>query len=165
LAFSFIFSFIFTFKEFLLLVRDPDEMNVEENDGQTSAFHILFEDLNETVRKLSPVQIWNAEINLFQNLPRADGASDPLVWWKAHSCQLPSLGTKISSYILILINLARLARLYLSIPASQASCERLFSISKNDVVENRTSMNPDLVGGLLFLRKRNDIFGLIDMKV
>jgi hypothetical protein len=55
--------------------------------------------------------------------------------------------------------------MYLAIPASQASCERLFSISKNDVVENRTSMNPELVGGLLFLRKRKDILDLIDTKM
>jgi len=138
-------------KEFLLLVRDPDEMNVEEKDDQKTTINLLFQDLNETVRKLSPTQIWNSEINLFQNLPRAEGVTDPLDWWKIHTSQLPTL--------------AKLARLYLSIPASQASCERLFSISKNDIVENRTSINPDLAGALLFLRKRKDILGLIGAKV
>jgi len=138
-------------KEFLLLVRDNDEMNMEIQDDQKTAINLLFEDLSETVRKLSPTQIWNAEINLYQNLPRAEGVSDPLDWWKAHTSQLPTLAT--------------LARLYLSIPASQASCERLFSISKNDIVENRTSLNPDLAGALLFLRKRKDILDLIQVKV
>jgi hypothetical protein len=68
----------------------------------------------------------------------------------------------ILSYFIIIINfVAHFAQLYLGIPASQASCERLFSIAKNDVVEKRTSMNPDLVESLLFLRKRKDIIDLI----
>lgn len=70
-------------------------MNVEEQDVQTTAINLLFEDLNETVRKLSPTQIWNSEINLFQNLPRAEGVTDPLEWWKIHTSQLPTLGMKI----------------------------------------------------------------------
>ena len=56
---------------------------------------------------------------------------------------------------------ARLAKIYLGIPASQASCERLFSISKNDVTECRTSMLPELVESLLFVRKRRDIAELL----
>jgi hypothetical protein len=54
-----------------------------------------------------------------------------------------------------------LARKYLSIPASQASCERLFSISKNDITETRTSMLPDLAEALLMLRKKKDILHLL----
>jgi hypothetical protein len=74
-------------------------MIVEEKPVQTNAINLLFEDLYETERKLSPTQIWNAEINLYQNLPRAEGASDPLEWWKAHSGQLPILGMKIYIFI------------------------------------------------------------------
>lgn len=54
-----------------------------------------------------------------------------------------------------------LARKYLSIPASQASCERLFSISKQDITETRTSMQPDLAEALLMLRKKKDILHLL----
>ena len=81
-------------------------MNVEEQNDQMTAINLLFEDLYETERKLSPTQIWNAEINLFQNLPRAEGASDPLDWWKAHSSQLPTLGVKMClSFVVIFFNL------------------------------------------------------------
>ncbi len=52
---------------------------------------------------------------------------------------------------------AHLARQYLSIPASQASCERLFSVARNDITEKRTSLLPDLVESLLFIGKRKEI--------
>jgi hypothetical protein len=32
-------------------------------------------------------------------------------------------------------------------------------------VENRTSINPDLAGALIFLRKRRDILALLDIKI
>jgi hypothetical protein len=54
-------------------------------------------------------------------------------------------------------HLAILARKYLGIPASQASCERIFSITKNDITETRTCIKPDLAQSLLMLRKRKDI--------
>jgi len=53
--------------------------------------------------------------------------------------------------------IGKLARKYLGIPASQASCERIFSISKNDITETRTSMKPDLAEALLMLRKKKEI--------
>jgi hypothetical protein len=56
--------------------------------------------------------------------------------------------------------LAELAKKYLGIPASQASCERLFSISKNDITETRTSILPDLAESLLIVRKKKDILDL-----
>ena len=64
-------------------------------------------------------------------------------------------------FVLPLIFVAQLARCYLTIPASQASCERLFSISKHDVTENRTSMTPDLVESLLFVKKKKEIMALL----
>jgi hypothetical protein len=54
-------------------------------------------------------------------------------------------------------SVARLAQQYLAIPASQASCERLFSIARNDITEKRTSLNPDLVEALIFIAKRKEI--------
>jgi hypothetical protein len=66
-------------------------MNVEEDSHQLKTFDFLFDDLNETVRQMSPTQVWKNEINLYQNLPRADGKSNPLIWWKAHCDQLPNL--------------------------------------------------------------------------
>ena len=53
---------------------------------------------------------------------------------------------------------AKLAKLHLGIPASQASCERLFSIVKNDITESRTSLLPNFVQALLFLGTAGSIF-------
>jgi hypothetical protein len=102
---------------------------------------------SSTSKKLTPLQSWGQDINLFQSLPKAPPKADPLLWWKNNQFQFPVL--------------AKLAKMYLGIPASQASCERLFSIAKNDITETRTSMLPDLVESLLFLRKRRDILSMM----
>jgi hypothetical protein len=69
----------------------------------------------------------------------------------------------IFSYLSIFCNLflAHLAREYLAIPASQASCERLFSIAKHVVTEFRTRLLPDLVEALIFLSKGKDMMETI----
>ncbi len=67
----------------------------------------------------------------------------------------------ISYYLLYSLFIARLARKYLAIPASQASCERLFSIARQDITERRTSMLPDLVEALIFIARRKEINGTI----
>jgi len=70
-------------------------------------------------------------------------SSDPLLWWKLNEIRFPGL--------------AKLARLYLSVPASQASCERLFSVARNDITDKRTRMLPDLVEALIFIARRKDL--------
>ena len=69
----------------------------------------------------------------------------------------------IFSYLSTFLNLflAHLAREYLAIPASQASCERLFSIAKHVVTEFRTRLLPDLVEALIFLSKGKDMMETI----
>jgi len=129
-------------KEFMASVRLTSSDTARES-RESDSYSILFEDLVETTRKLSPNQLWQQEINMYQSMPRLDGRSDPLSWWKYHQLQLPTL--------------SMLARKYLGIPASQASCERIFSISKNDITETRTSMKPDLAEALLMLRKKREI--------
>jgi len=106
----------------------------------------IFGTTNTKTRKLNPLQVWKQDINLYQSLPKSHKA-DPLLWWKANQSQFP--------------NLANLAKTYLAIPASQASCEKLFSIAKNDITETRTSMLPDLVESLLFLRKKRDVMNML----
>jgi hypothetical protein len=68
-------------------------------------------------------------------------------------------------FLLILLTyfhfLGALARKYLAIPASQASCERLFSIARQDITEKRTSLLPDLVEALIFIARKKDIKDMI----
>lgn len=68
---------------------------------ESDSYSLLFEDLVETTRKLSPNQLWQQEINMYQNMPRLDGRSDPLSWWKYHQVQLPTLSI-FSSYLHII---------------------------------------------------------------
>jgi len=108
----------------------------------------LFDSITAVTRRKSPTQMWASDIDLYKSLPNALPRTDPLLWWKTNQFQFPTLAT--------------LAKRYLAIPASQASCERLFSIAKNDVTETRTRILPELVEALLMLRKKKDILAIVD---
>ena len=56
-----------------------------------------------------------SEVEQYFELPDADIGGDVLQWWPRHEALLP--------------NLSRMARQYLGIPATSASCERVFSTS------------------------------------
>ena len=86
------------------MVRNvPDESNsieVENKDLPVEdIFALMFEDLSQNSRKLSPLQLWNQEINTYQGLPRADYKVEPLFWWKSNVGQFPNLGI---SFIILL---------------------------------------------------------------
>ena len=55
----------------------------------------------------------------------------PLIWWKAHEARFPMLGNK-AAYVL-------------SIPASQAMTERLFSVGNSIVSINRCKLGSKTV--------------------
>jgi hypothetical protein len=136
--------------EFLQLAREDVSPELKETDiskKTPNALDKMFGVTTKSSKKLTPAQLWNNEWSFYESLLTIDHGGDPLEWWKSYQRQLPYL--------------ARLAKIYLGIPASQASCERLFSISKNDVTECRTSMLPELVEALLFVRKRRDIAELL----
>jgi hypothetical protein len=60
-------------------------------------------------------QILKSEVEIYLKLPDAHMEEDILKWWPRHKALLP--------------NLSRMARQYLGIPATSASCERVFSTS------------------------------------
>ena len=53
------------------------------------------------------------ELNAYMRVQQVANDTDPLMWWKQHQQEFPRL--------------ARMVRQYLSVPASSASPERLFS--------------------------------------
>ena len=65
--------------------------------------------------------------------------ADPLQWWKKHEENFPRI--------------CKLARKYLSIPATSAPSERLFSVGGGVVTCHRASLKPDAVDRLVFLAK------------
>ena len=54
-----------------------------------------------------------SEVEIYFDLTIADMEEEPLEWWPRHEKLLP--------------NLSRMARQYLGVPATSASCERVFS--------------------------------------
>ena len=67
------------------------------------------------------------ELNAYMRVQQVANDTDPLMWWKQHQQEFPRL--------------SRMVRQYLSVPASSASPERLFS--------SVGFVNSDLWGSLL----------------
>ena len=63
---------------------------------------------------------------------------DPLEWWRI-SARFP--------------NLAKLAQMYLSIPATEVPSERAFSTAGATVTKLRASLEPEVVDACVFLHK------------
>lgn len=68
------------------------------------------------------------ELELYLLRPIEDRALDVLLFWKANKQLYP--------------NLAEMARVFLAIPASSASCERSFSLAGRIISPDRCSMMP-----------------------
>lgn len=80
-----------------------------------------------------------AELATYLLLPNVDSDTDPLEWWKKHQANFPRLSS--------------LAKKYLSIPATSAPSERVFSVGGGIVTCNRACLKPEVVDRLIFLAK------------
>jgi len=123
-------------EEFIELVRKNPEPAADDAEPMEMDV-ILNELIAESGQASLPTDIWQKEINSFRNELRPLMGSDPLDWWRKSQYRYPYL--------------SKLARAYLGIPASQASCERLFSVGKDIITDKRCSLKPDLVESLIFI--------------
>ncbi|CAG8588506.1 756_t:CDS:2, partial [Scutellospora calospora] len=82
--------------------------------------------------------IANREFNSYLLLPRVPSDTDILQWWASRKANYPIL--------------AKLARKYLSIPATSVPFERFFSSAGLTITEKRTSLNSEFVESILFLK-------------
>jgi len=83
------------------------------------------------------------EFERFQAIPQVNANVDVLDWWK-QNCQFFPIISKI-------------AQVYLSIPASQADCERSFSTANKICSEIRTSLSPSHVEKLTVLKQNYNL--------
>ncbi|KAK9528502.1 hypothetical protein VZT92_012656 [Zoarces viviparus] len=64
---------------------------------------------------------------------------DPLVWWKSNECKYP--------------HIAMMARRYLAVPGTLVPSERVFSTAGDIVTAKRSTLSPENVDILIFLKK------------
>lgn len=80
------------------------------------------------------------QLKFFENIDDEGnpfGHSNPLVWWRERTVLYPAL--------------SKVARMILSIPATSAPCERLFSHAGLTITNDRARLTPDVASDLIFL--------------
>lgn len=86
-----------------------------------------------------------SELERYKEMPPIPMSNDPLIWWKQNEHLYPIL--------------SQIAKIYLAIPASQATCERSFSTAKRICIPSRTLLTPKHVGQYVFSRQNaNDLY-------
>jgi hypothetical protein len=89
------------------------------------------------------------ELDAYLNIPEhpklitKDTLHDPLMWWKDNEHRFPTL--------------AKLARVYLCIPATSAPSERLFSSGGNLVSKKRCRLGVERVQDILYIHESQDV--------
>ncbi|KAK9537980.1 hypothetical protein VZT92_005546 [Zoarces viviparus] len=64
---------------------------------------------------------------------------DPLAWWKSNQCKYP--------------HIAMMARRYLAVPGTSVPSERVFSTAGDIVTAKRSTLSPENVDILIFVKK------------
>jgi len=83
------------------------------------------------------------EFEKYKLLPQVNSNVDVMKWWQQHEKTFPVM--------------AAMAKIYLAIPASQASCERSFSTARRICTEIRTSLSPSNVEKLTVLKQNTKL--------
>lgn len=124
------------------------QVRQEEEEAQTGpgpapkkrrSLASFFQKKNVPSSSLSEADKIRTELETYLLTPEISEDADPLQWWKKHEDNFPRL--------------SKLAKKYLSIPATSAPSERLFSVGGNIVTCHRASLKPDVVDRLVFLAK------------
>ena len=87
----------------------------------------------------SSYQLAIEEVERFREEPDLKMKDNPLIWWKMNMSRFQLLG--------------RLAQMYLTVPATSVSSERVFSTAGDIVTDQRANLKPKQVDQLIFLKK------------
>lgn len=136
-------------KKYEKYIEENKVINIEENDGQTEENSDEFE-LKSLIGSIfgneeSDEEDEN-EVDIYFNLKTAKLGSNPLHWWKNNEKRFPIL--------------CELSKEFFGISATSVPSERLFSDVGNVITNKRSSLKPEKVEKLIFL-KRNTI--LLDL--
>ena len=102
--------------EFESFYMEHTQGTVNHVDGQVPKPSVLDDLLgvSSTSMDVDPSSVnGETELNAYMRVQQVANDTDPLMWWKQHQQEFPRL--------------ARMVRQYLTVPASSASPERLFS--------------------------------------
>uniref|UniRef100_A0A7S3PTX0 HAT C-terminal dimerisation domain-containing protein n=1 Tax=Chaetoceros debilis TaxID=122233 RepID=A0A7S3PTX0_9STRA len=95
-------------------------------------------------KTMCPFHYNDKGVHLFVNGSNADkGFNSPLQWWKQNHREYP--------------NIWMLAKRILSVPATSAPSERVFSVASLIATKKRGSLKPDNVNMLVFLKENFDL--------
>ena len=86
----------------------------------------------------APSSTLDNEVASYLKDPRIGRESDPLEWWRINAFRFPIM--------------SRVARIYLSAPASSVACERMFSSIGKILCDSRSRLLPEKANQLLFLK-------------
>ncbi|XP_034174846.1 E3 SUMO-protein ligase ZBED1-like [Osmia lignaria lignaria] len=114
----------------------PDIKNFQNVDPFSSALDFIFQAVNPSSGSNSEFQTYLLETQINHNLC-------PLVWWKMHENKYPRL--------------AKLAKMYLSIPATSISSEHAISTAGNIVSSNCSYLLPENIDLMVFLHRNKDV--------
>ena len=106
-----------------------------------SASTAIDTDFEGAGQPLTALEIAKIEVNQFLRLPvlphTESQPANPLEWWKVNKAQFP--------------NLSKIAKKLLSVPATSASSERIFSASGNLLTKKRNKLSGDIAAAIVFL--------------
>lgn len=108
------------------------------------AMDLLFGNIFQQVPETCPLSrsasvVSRDEVLKYRSMVPLTLTENALDWWKSHETELPIL--------------ANLARSCLCIPATSVASERVFSTAGDIVSSQRSSLRPDCVDQLIFLKK------------
>jgi hypothetical protein len=123
-------------------ITPSKEQPTKTEKRKLEMYDLFDQDMQQNMKKVAQEKNTD-ELKAYKELPIPDLRSDPLEWWRRHESVFPAL--------------SRLARIYLSIPASQATTERSFSTANIICSDLRTSLSPENLEILTMLKKNNHL--------